>query len=127
MSGRLQVTFSENRKREVRAVHTLVVTAFSRERKPGEHCRHLNGVRTDNLASNLQWGTPSENVHDQVRHGVHVQARKTHCPRGHEYTAANTLRKKDGNRRICRECNRKQCREYKARRTARTHREVPDG
>ena len=37
-------------------------------------------------------------------------ARKTHCPQGHEYTPENTLLK--GRRRHCRTCDRARCREY---------------
>lgn len=35
---------------------------------------------------------------------VAERAAKTHCPRGHEYTEANTIRSKQGWR-SCRECN----------------------
>jgi hypothetical protein len=59
-------------------------------------------------------------------HSGHGQRDKTHCPKGHEYTAENTYRKREGWRE-CRECNRIRCREAARRRraTARERLEVP--
>ena len=57
------------------------------------------------LVDNLRWDTRSANVLDQVRHGTHVQARKTHCPRNHPYDEQNTYRNNQG-RRECRACHR---------------------
>lgn len=44
-----------------------------------------------------------------------VLAKRTHCPRGHEYTPENIYRKDDGLRR-CKECKRAWNREYMRRR-----------
>lgn len=43
---------------------------------------------------------------------------KTHCPRGHEYSEVNTVRKGPNNARFCRECARIHSRAYEARRKA---------
>lgn len=51
-------------------VHTLVCTAFHGPRPPGNECRHLNDVKTDNRAENLCWGTMAENQRDAVINGV---------------------------------------------------------
>ena len=48
-------------------------------------------------------GTASANMIDCVSKGRHVQARKTHCIRGHKFTPENTYRHKKG--RICKTCN----------------------
>lgn len=45
------------------------------------------------------------------------QARWTHCPQGHEFTEANTLRTEPGKRR-CRECHNARQRAYNARKKA---------
>jgi hypothetical protein len=40
--------------------------------------------------SNLRYGTRSENIRDNVRHGTHNKSTRTHCPRGHLYSPENT-------------------------------------
>lgn len=60
------------------AVHVLVIEAFTGPRPKGMQCCHINGVRTDNRAENLRWGTPKENYDDQVRHGSRPLGVK-HC------------------------------------------------
>jgi hypothetical protein len=71
-------------------VHRLVLSTFGGEAPKGTECCHINGDRTDNRLVNLKWATRSENIHDSVRHGTHNMTRRTHCPRGHEYTPENT-------------------------------------
>ena len=58
----------------------------------GDVVRHLDGDKENNRAENLAWGTDSENMIDQVRHGNHLHARKAHCPRGHELVMPNLVR-----------------------------------
>ncbi len=50
-------------------VHRMVLFAWKRPDTPGEVCRHLNGIKTDNRPVNLEWGTESENVRDRDLHG----------------------------------------------------------
>jgi hypothetical protein len=50
--------------------HTLVLAAFSEPCPPGMECRHLDGSRTNNLPTNLRWGTPKENCADKKVHGT---------------------------------------------------------
>lgn len=50
-------------------VHTLVLTAFDRPRKPGEEGRHGPAGRYVNSLANLCWGTMSENHQDRRRDG----------------------------------------------------------
>jgi hypothetical protein len=72
-------------------IHILVCETFHGLRPSVLHeVRHLNGDCIDNRASNLAWGTRSENAHDKVRHGTHHQTVKTTCPQGHEYDQVNT-------------------------------------
>lgn len=86
-----------------RKVHFLVCEAFHGPRPPGQVTRHLDGDKLNNRASNLAWGTPSENSLDSVRHGTHPQASRTKCPDGHPYDEANAYVGRDGRRR-CRTC-----------------------
>ena len=84
-------------------VHRMVCEVWHGPSPVGAVCRHLDGNRLNPAADNLTWGTVSENHLDAVRHGTHYQARKTQCPRGHEYTPENTLTYKQGGR-LCRAC-----------------------
>lgn len=102
--------------RKARRVHQLVALAFLGPRPEGMEVRHLDGDMTNNRLSNLAYGTHAENIADQVRHGTHHMATRTHCPKGHEYTPENTLTWKSS--RTCRECGRKRSRAWKAKRAA---------
>ncbi len=51
-------------------VHQLVCTLFTGERPLGCETRHLNGIRDDNRAENLCWGTHTENMTDMKQHGT---------------------------------------------------------
>jgi len=84
-------------------VSRLVALTFHGPCPEGMECRHLDGDKLNNKPSNLAWGTRSENTYDKVRHGTHPMARKTHCKRGHEFSAENTLVHHGGRR--CRTCS----------------------
>lgn len=87
-------------------ISRLVLRAFVGEPPAGyEACHGPNGV-ADNSIANLRWDTRSENMLDTVRDGTHPNARKTHCPKGHEYTPENTWASPNGRNRKCRACRR---------------------
>ena len=104
-------------------VHVLVATAFHGPCPPRMECRHLDGNKTNNFASNLAWGTSTENNYDLVRHGTHYTKYRnaTHCIHGHEFTPENTqlTERNGGIRRDCITCIKRRSREKNARRTAR--------
>lgn len=50
-------------------------------------------------------GTRADNMADKIAKGRDHNQRKTHCPAGHEFTAANTYVNAQGHR-ACRECHR---------------------
>jgi hypothetical protein len=54
--------------------------------------------------NHLYAGNNSDNIKDCVRAGNHINARKTHCPSGHEYNQFNTRTTKAS--RSCRVCDR---------------------
>lgn len=84
--GYLQVRLGRNIHGKV---HLLVAQAFHGSRPPGAEACHNDGDHLNNRPENIRWDTPSSNKLDTVRHGTHVQARKTHCPRRHELTHPN--------------------------------------
>jgi hypothetical protein len=118
--GHVYVRFSRHSKGRMFKVHRLVAEVFiCPQPGPGYEVCHNDGNASNNHVSNLRWDTRSANVLDQVRHGTHVQARKTHCPRLHPYDEANTYVNRQG-KRECRACHR----ESQARRRARRRQEA---
>lgn len=110
--GHLAVNPYLNGRRHTVYVHRLVALAFV----DGDHALdvlHRDGDPSNNAALNLYWGTDSDNQHDAVRHGVHGQASKTHCPAGHSLTGANLY--EHAGERFCRACRAEQSRAYRER------------
>lgn len=100
-----------------KTVHSLVAAAFLGPRPEGLVVRHLDGDATNNSVTNLRYGTHSENLLDQVAHGTHWLAKRTHCNHDHPFDAQNTAYRKSGAR-ICITCDREAKRRHEARRTA---------
>jgi NUMOD4 motif/HNH endonuclease len=103
------------------AVHVLVAMAFCEGHAPGLEVRHENGDKHNNAASNLSWGTHQVNQQDMIRHGTHLNARKTYCDNGHEFTPANTYIRPSGHR-ACRKCTADSQRRYRERQGYRVRR-----
>ena len=106
--GYLRATLYRGGKRYRKWVHHLVLEAFVGPQPVGQEALHLNDVPDDNRVENLRWGTPKENINMRDA-GGHYNSKKTHCPRGHEYTEETTYRYK--NQRQCRLCNTERARE----------------
>jgi hypothetical protein len=69
------------RKRQV-TLHHLVCLAFHGPRPSSKHeCRHLNGLKTDNRAENVCWGTRAENIADGMRLGSIPKGERHHSAR----------------------------------------------
>ena len=102
--GYRTVVLCNKEKRVTRAVHRLVMEAFTGPCPAGQEVRHLNGLAWDNRLENLAYGTHGRNIADAVEHGTHKEARKRACKRGH-LLAGQNLDNSEGKRR-CRACRR---------------------
>jgi len=91
-SGHYIVTLCRSGRRYQRYVHVLVLEAFVGPRPSGAFGCHNDGVPAHNSVSNLRWDTPQANSLDTVKHGAHVNANKTRCPRGHLLSEPNLVR-----------------------------------
>lgn len=102
------VSLKVNKVATTRTVHTLVAEAFLGPRPEGHDVCHNNGDRHDNRAENLRYDSHAVNQRDQLAHGTHALASRTHCNKGHEFTSENTMRRTGGNEagRRCRACER---------------------
>lgn len=73
-------------------VHRLVCRAFNGEPESEslDVC-HNDGTRTNNVPSNLRWGTRSENIMDAAKvHKTHYLGNKKKCKRGHRLGSPNS-------------------------------------
>ena len=57
-------------------IHRTICELFNGSPEDGQQCRHLDGNRKNNSASNLKWGTPSENANDKISHGTNGAGEK---------------------------------------------------
>ncbi len=118
------VNLCHDGRKKMRPVHQLVCEAFHGQRPAGAHARHLDGDSLNNLASNLAWGSPRDNVEDSIRHGtfrtpigrgfddpnhpvIRAAREQESCKSGHLLTEENIYRPPASpNRRVCRTCQR---------------------
>ncbi len=84
--------------------YVVVLEAFVGPRPDGAHAAHRNDVPWDDRLENLYWASPSENAYDKIRNGHDVNASKTHCKSGHEFSGDNLRMRQWKNGRISREC-----------------------
>lgn len=106
-SGYLSVGLCRADRGTSHRVNVLVLEAFVGPRPPGAEACHRNGLKTDNVSTNLYWGDKRLNAFDTVKHGANHLAAKTRCKYGHQFTEANTYRFGPDKRwRDCRTCMR---------------------
>lgn len=110
--GHLSVALSLSGQVTSRKVHRLVAEAFINNLGEFPCVLHWDDNPANNRVENLRWGDFSDNMADRVRNGLHHNANKTHCKRGHEFNPENTVHRKDRPRsRTCRECSREATKE----------------
>lgn len=78
LQTQLPVVANGQRRFKTHRVNVVICWAFTGQRPHGMEARHDNGIRTDNRASNLNWGTPKENSQDKYRHGTIEFGEKHH-------------------------------------------------
>ena len=61
---------AKNGSQRVHTVHRLMAITFLGKPKRGQVCRHLDDVKTNNILSNIAWGTQRDNVLDAFRNGT---------------------------------------------------------
>lgn len=71
------IRFSTPGTRKSFSVHRIVCRAFHGDPPKGTEVRHLNGMPHDNRASNLRWGTHSENNADKRIHGTSMDGERS--------------------------------------------------
>ena len=109
------VALSENSKVIGLRIHRLMLEAFVGPRPEKAHARHLDDIKSNNVLSNLMWGTPLENSQDKYRNGSGNQhLNKTHCKNGHELSGEN-LYLSQLPRRVCITCNRARANSHEGR------------
>lgn len=61
---------SKDNKRTQKFIHRLVSIAFIPNPENKETVNHINGIKTDNSISNLEWATKPEQIYHAVRTGL---------------------------------------------------------
>lgn len=85
------------------SAHRVAYEIYVGQIPKGLQLDHLCRVRHCVNPSHLEPVTARENT--RRGHGpAGINAAKTHCPQGHEYTESNTYRNPTTNRRMCRVC-----------------------
>jgi hypothetical protein len=106
----LRVSLRRDGKTITRTVHSLIALAYHGAPQAGKEVRHWDGDRLNNKPENLSYSPHSENQLDQLRHGTHFEAMRTHCDNGHEFVENNIMwqknRKSGRPYRRCKECHR---------------------
>lgn len=68
-------------------IHRLVLETFMGPCPEGMECLHEDGIRWNNVLTNLRWGTHVENAQDMARHGRSPKGERNWSHKSHrKYT-----------------------------------------
>lgn len=68
--GYLHVSLYKNKTQTSQLVHRLVAEVFLANTQGKRTVNHINGIKTDNMVSNLEWATYSENQKHAFANGL---------------------------------------------------------
>lgn len=74
--GYLMVWLYKGKQRKTMKVHRLVAAAFIPNPLDKPQIDHINGIKDDNLSSNLRWCTGRENFHNPITYKKNAESKR---------------------------------------------------
>ena len=68
--GYISTVLTKNGKQYYKYLHRLTAEAFIKNKHNKPQVNHINGIKGDNRADNLEWVTPSENIRHAIDTGL---------------------------------------------------------